>query len=120
MPCTGCKKPSIRCECGLREEEAIQENLRVALKKYEDNKDLITVKIKLINQLTALMAGTGPEGHCTYDQDKKQWIPGGFFPSPKGTFDWECIEINKKRNIEFILDSVSQLNLVPMKELRKQ
>ena len=59
------QKTGIKCECGLREEETIQENLRVALEIYEADEELRKVKIKSINQLTALMAGTGPDVHCT-------------------------------------------------------
>ena len=35
-------------------------------------------------------------------------------------FDRESINVEGKGSTEFILDSGSQLNLIPMKELRKQ
>ena len=38
----------------------------------------------------------------------------------KGVFDWESINAEGKGSTEFILDSVSQLNLIPMRELRNQ
>ena len=66
----------------------IQKVLSTALEKYENDKDLRKIRIKSISHLTALMAGSGTDGHCTYDHEKEQWIPGEFIPSPKGMFDW--------------------------------
>ena len=120
LPCDDCKKPNINCECGLKEELTIQEVLNTALEEYENDKELSKIKITSINQLAALMAGSGTDGHCTYDHEKKLWIPGKFIPSPKGTFDWESINGNGKGSTEFILDSGSQLNLIPMRDLRNQ
>ena len=61
------------------------------MENYENNEELKKVKIESISHLATLMVGTGDEGHCIYDQNKKQWTPGGFLPSPKGIFDWESI-----------------------------
>ena len=66
------------------------------------------------------MAGTGQDGHCTYDPKKKKWIPGRFIPSPKGDFDWENINGSGKGKTEFILDSGSQLNLIPMNDIKNK
>ena len=91
-----------------------------ALKEYESDKELSKIKITSINQLAALMAGSGTDGHCTYDPIRRKWIPGKFIPSPKGVFDWENINGSGKVQTEFILDSGSQLNLIPMSDIRKQ
>ena len=40
VPCAKCKKPSINCECGLKEELTIQKVLSTALENYEDDKEL--------------------------------------------------------------------------------
>ena len=120
LPCEDCKKPNINCDCGLKEEMNIKEVMETALKKYENDKELSKIKITSINQLAALMAGSGTDGHCTYDHEKKIWTPGKFIPSPKGIFDWENINGTGKSNTEFILDSGSQLNLIPMRDLKKQ
>ena len=77
------------------------------------------IKIKSISHLTTLMAGSD-EGHCTYDPKRQRWIPGRFAPSPKGIFDWENINGSGKGKTEFILDSGSQLNLIPMGDIKKQ
>ena len=66
------------------------------------------------------MAGSGADGYCIYDPIKKKWIPGRFIPSPKGVFDWENINGSGNGKTEFILDSGSQLNLIPMRDIRKQ
>ena len=68
--------------------------LKNVLKKYEDDEEVNKIKITPISQLTALMAGSGADGHCTYDPKKKKWIPGRFIPSPKGVFDWENINVS--------------------------
>ena len=39
---------------------------------------------------------------------------------PKGIFDWENINGSGKGNTEFILDSGSQLNLIPMRDIKNQ
>ena len=124
LPCTGCGKPNnepIHQGCGLKDdEEPLQEILKEALENYERNKKLKKVKIKSISHLATLMVGSGDEGHCIYNQRTKQWAPGTFLPSPKGIFDWNNLNGQGGGNTEFILDSGSQLNMIPMKELRKQ
>ena len=120
LPCEKCKKPSINCDCELKKEIDIKEVLEKALGKYEEDEELSKIKITSIDHLAALMAGSGTDVHCTYDPEKEIWIPGKFTPSPKGMFDWENINGVGKGKTEFILDSGSQLNLIPMRELKKQ
>ena len=120
VPCEVCEKPYTKCDCGLKKDLNIEEVLEEALKEYEGDEELNKIKIISINQLVALMAGTGADGHCTYDPIKMKWIPGRFIPSPKGVFNWENINESGKGKTEFILDSGSQLNLIPMRDKRKQ
>ena len=56
VPCAECKKLSIHCECGLKDELTIQKVLNTALEEYENDKELSRIKIKSINHLAALMA----------------------------------------------------------------
>ena len=119
VPCEKCEKPNMECVCGLKEDLNIEQVMEKAPKEYEDDEELSKIKITSINQLAALMAGSGTVGHCTYDPVKKKWIPGKFIPSPKGVFDWENINASGKGKTEFILDSGSQFNLIPMRDIRK-
>ena len=92
VPCEECEEPYTKCKCGLKKDLNVEEVLEKILKEYEDDEEVNMIEIKSISQLTALMAGTGLDGHCTYDPKKKKWIPGRFIPSPKGDFDWENLE----------------------------
>ena len=119
IPCDDCGLPYTKCKCDLKKDLNVQKVIQKVLKKYEKNEKVNMVRIKSISHLTTLMAGS-TEGHCTYDPKMKRWIPGKFTPSPKGIFDWENLNGSGKGKTEFILDSGSQLNLIPMKNIRKQ
>jgi hypothetical protein len=114
--CQQCEKTSRDCKCDLPKERNIQDELASAMASYRGAE-----KVKSISHLTALMAGGGSsEKRCVYDNKLKKWIPRKFEPLPKGNFEWECLSSGSKGTTEFVLDSGSQLNLLPMSEIRDQ
>ena len=66
------------------------------------------------------MAGSGPEGHYIYDHKTESWVPKNFETLPGADFEWECLASKKRGMTEFILDSGSQLNLLPLEEIDTQ
>ena len=66
------------------------------------------------------MAGSGPEGHCIYDHKTESWVPINIEPLPRADYEWECLDSKKRGVTEFILDSGSQLNLLPLEEVDTQ
>ena len=48
------------------------------------------------------------------------WVPRRFEPLPKGEFEWKCLGSGSKGTTEFVMDSGSQLNILPMSEIRDQ
>ena len=117
VKCQHYEETSIKCQCDLPEERNIQAELTKALETYSGSE-----KIKSISQLTALMAGAGYStvGHCVYDHKLNKWIPRKFEPLPKSKFEWRCLKSEVRGITEFVLDSGSQLNLLPMSEIRNQ
>ena len=92
----------------------IQDELASAMAFYRG-----TEEVKSISHLTALMAGGGSsKKRCVYDNKLKIWIARRFEPLPKGDFEWECLGSGSKGTTEFVLDSGSQLNFLPMSEIR--
>ena len=85
VPCEECKEPYTKCKCGLKPDLNVEEVLEKILKEYEDDEEVNMIEIKSISQLTALMAGSGVDGHCTYDPKKEKWIPGRFILESDGT-----------------------------------
>ncbi len=78
-------------------------------------------KIKSIGQLIAVMAGNGvSDQRCVYDNKCKIWIEKRFEPLAKGGFEWECLDSGTQGETEFVMDSGSQLNILPMSEIRSQ
>ena len=116
LKCQNCEKISRNCKCDLPEERNIQEELTLAMDSYKGRE-----KIKSIGQLIAVMAGNGvSDQRCVYDNKRKIWIEKRFEPLPKGGFEWECLDSGTQGETEFVMDSGSQLNILPMSEIRSQ
>ena len=116
LRCQNCEETSRNCRCDLPKERDIQTELTLAMGSYKGKE-----KIKSIGQLISVMNGNGiSDQRCVFDNKLKKWVEKRFEPLPTGIFEWECLNSGTLGETEFVMDSGSQLNILPMSEIRSQ